>query len=289
MRQLTITQSITNRGSLSLEKYLQEIAKVAMVTPDEEIRLARAIKQGDLEALETLTKANLRFVVSVAKQYQYHGLSLSDLINEGNLGLIRAAKRFDETRGFKFISYAVWWIRQSIMQALSEQGRIVRLPANRIGMGSKVQYAYSQFEQEHERSPSAEELAEELNITADEVISVSDFNNHHLSLDLPVNESGDATWGDQMADSNTKATDAIVDYTESLQIEIRRCLESLPDREKEILCSFFGIDMPNPMSLQEIAIKYNMGSERIRQIKDKAIKQLRTPKKAALLKQYLRA
>lgn len=287
MRQLTITHSITNRGTLSLNKYLLEISKMEMVSPEEEIRLARCIRQGDNQALESLTKANLRFVVSVAKQYQFRGLSLSDLINEGNLGLIRAATRFDETKGFKFISYAVWWIRQSIIQALMEQGRLVRLPANRVNLGNKVQRTISQLEQEFERAPSPEELAEELHINAAEILSVSNYDYHYVSLDAPSSESDDGSLGERMADVQSDPTDCGVDHKQSLYTEIMRCLESLNDREKKIICYFFGIGHAQPLSAQEIGIKYNMSGERIRQIKDKAISRLRAPQKANLLRSFL--
>jgi RNA polymerase primary sigma factor len=286
MRQLKITKSITNRESQSFEKYLQEIGKMEMVSPEEEARLARRIREGDQLAIGTLTKANLRFVVSVAKQYQFHGLSLPDLINEGNLGLIKAAQRFDETKGFKFISYAVWWIRQGIMQALTEQARLVRLPANRIGLSNRVQKAFSQLEQEHERAPSADELATFLDMTSDEVLSVHDFDFHYTSLDAPISEGNEGTLGDQMKDENSGA-DKDVDYSQSLHLEVMRCLESLNERQKEVLCYFFGIGIPHPLSLQEIGLKYDLTMERVRQIKDKAIVQLRSPKKANLLKVYL--
>lgn len=287
MRQLTISNSITNRGTLSLNKYLLEISKMAMVTPEDEIRLARSIRMGDKMALEALTKANLRFVVSVAKQYQFRGLSLSDLINEGNLGLIRAAMRFDETKGFKFISYAVWWIRQSIIQALTEQGRLVRMPANRINLGNKVQKAISQLEQEYERMPSSEELAEELQINASEILSVSNYDYHYVSLDAPTSESDDGTLGDRMEDRKSDATDSNVEHDQSLLTEIMRCLESLNDREKNIICYFYGIGDQQALSVHEIGVKYNISGERVRQIKDKAISRLRTPQKARLLRTFL--
>lgn len=260
---------------------------MAMVTPEDEIRLARSIRMGDKMALEALTKANLRFVVSVAKQYQFRGLSLSDLINEGNLGLIRAAMRFDETKGFKFISYAVWWIRQSIIQALTEQGRLVRMPANRINLGNKVQKAISQLEQEFERMPSSEELAEELQINASEILSVSNYDYHYVSLDAPTSESDDGTLGDRMEDRKSDATDSNVEHDQSLLTEIMRCLESLNDREKNIICYFYGIGDQQALSVHEIGVKYNISGERVRQIKDKAISRLRTPQKARLLRTFL--
>jgi len=286
MRQLTITRSITNRVALSLDKYLLEIGKVEMISIEQEIQLAQAIRAGDKLALDTLTKANLRFVVSVAKQYQFRGLSLSDLINEGNLGLIKAAMRFDETKGFKFISYAVWWIRQSIIQALSEQGRMVRLPSNRVNLGNKVQRAFSQLEQLYEREPSPEELAAELKISEEELASVSDYNINYVSLDTPslVTEE---SMSDSMMDSTSKPADQEVVYEQSLAKEVRRCLDTLDKREKDIVCCFFGIGMVTPLSLGEIAAKYNMTGERIRQIKDKAIVHLRNPKKTRLLREYL--
>lgn len=287
MRQLTITQSITNRSSLSLERYLHEIGKEAMISVEKEIELAQAIKNGDKTALDELTKANLRFVVSVAKQYQFRGLSLSDLINEGNLGLITAAKRFDETKGFKFISYAVWWIRQSIIQALAEQARMVRLPSNRVYLGNKVQKAISLWEQLYERSPSQEELAIEMNISEEDVRSVNDYHINYVSLDTPNPVTGEETMLDNMIDIDSGSTDEKVNHKQSLEIEIERCLKSLPEREKNIVCAFFGIGLPEPQSLNEIALKNNMSSERARQIKDKALHHLRSEKKAGLLRKYL--
>lgn len=287
MRQLKISQSITNRGSASLDKYLQEISKVPMISPEEEIQLAQNIRSGDEAAVERLTMANLRFVVSVAKQYQFRGLSLPDLIDEGNIGLINAAKRFDETKGFKFISYAVWWIRQSIIQAISDKARMVRLPSNRIGLGNRMQKVFSQLEQEHERAPSAQELSDEMKITIDEVLAVGDYNFHYVSLDAPITESGEGSMLDQMADEQSDRTDLKVDHTQSLEIEMKRILQTLNDKQKDILCNFFGIGILRPLSLQEIGDKYNMTGERVRQIKDKAIKQLRVGQKKDLLKVYL--
>lgn len=285
MRQLTITQSITNRGSLSLDRYLQEIGKEEMITIEREIELAQAIRSGDKKALDELTRANLRFVVSVAKQYQFRGLSLSDLINEGNLGLIKAAMRFDETRGFKFISYAVWWIRQSIIQALSDQGRMVRLPSNRVSLGNKVQRVFSLLEQVHERAPSVEELATEMKISEEDLQSVTDYHINYVSLDSP-NPTTEETMLDTMID-DANGTDENIDHIQSLSIEIRRCLKTLTERERNIVCAFFGIGMPAALSLGEIAVQYEMTGERIRQIKDKAIRHLRNPKKSHLLKSYL--
>jgi RNA polymerase primary sigma factor len=288
MRQLTITQSITNRGSVSLDKYLQEISKAGMITVEQEISLAQQIRGGSKEALDTLTKANLRFVVSVAKQYQFRGLSLSDLINEGNLGLIKAAMRFDETKGFKFISYAVWWIRQSIIQALSEQGRIVRLPSNRINLGFKVQRTFSKLEQVHERAPSAEELAVELELSEEEVNSVSEFHTNYVSLDGPMGTSDDdKCMLDVMIDEKEKRTDETMDHNQSLEIEVNRCLDTLSEREKYIIRSYYGIGLAQPLSLEEIGRKYSMTGERVRQLKDKAIKHLKNPKSMNRLREYL--
>lgn len=287
MRQLTITQSITNRGSLSLDRYLQEIGKVEMISIEKEIELAQAIRKGDKKALETLTKANLRFVVSVAKQYQFRGLSLSDLINEGNLGLIKAAMRFDETKGFKFISYAVWWIRQTIIQALSEQARMVRLPSNRVNLGNKMQRAFSLLEQMHERAPSQEELAHEMQISEEDLQTVNDYHINYVSLDSPNPLTGEESMLDNMIDVEAYGTDEKVNHKQSLEIEIKRCLRTLTEREKNIVCSFFGIGLPEALSLSDIALKYDMSSERVRQIKDKAITHLRNPKKSKLLKAFL--
>jgi RNA polymerase primary sigma factor len=287
MRQLKITKSITNRESQSLEKYLQEIGKVELITPEEEVRLARQIKQGDQKSLERLTKANLRFVVSVAKQYQNQGLSLPDLINEGNLGLIKAAQRFDETKGFKFISYAVWWIRQSILQALAEQARIVRLPLNKVGLTSRIQKAFSQLEQEFEREPSAEELADLLNMEIEEVTSSLGINARHVSMDTPLSEGEEGTLLDLLENPNAEKTDAVVEHTQSLRIEIDRSLQTLTERQKEVICYFFGIGVDHPMSLEDIGEKFNLTRERVRQIKDKAITKLRTTQKTNLLRSYL--
>lgn len=287
MRQLKITKSITNRESQSLEKYLQEIGKVELITPEEEVRLARAIKQGCQKSLDRLTKANLRFVVSVAKQYQNQGLSLPDLINEGNLGLIKAAQRFDETKGFKFISYAVWWIRQSILQALAEQARIVRLPLNKVGLTSRIQKAFSQLEQEFEREPSAEELAELLNMELEEVTSSLGINARHVSMDTPLSEGEEGTLLDVMENPNAVRTDCEVEYNQSLTIEINRSLRTLTERQKEVVCYFFGIGVDHPLSLEDIGDKFNLTRERVRQIKDKAISKLQTCQKTNLLRSYL--
>jgi RNA polymerase primary sigma factor len=287
MRQLKITKSITNRESQSLEKYLQEIGRVELITPEEEVRLAALIKQGDQKALERLTKANLRFVVSVAKQYQNQGLSLPDLINEGNLGLIKAAQRFDETKGFKFISYAVWWIRQSILQALAEQARIVRLPLNKVGLTSRIQKAFQQLEQEFEREPSAEELADLLNMELDEVNSTLSINVRHVSMDTPLSEGEESTLLDVLENPNAMMADTDISHTQSLKVEIDRSLRTLTERQKEVVCYFFGIGVDHPLSLEDIGEKFNLTRERVRQIKDKAITKLRTTQKTNLLRGYL--
>ncbi len=289
MRQLKITKSITNRESQSLEKYLQEIGKVELITPEEEVRLARAIKQGCQQSLDRLTKANLRFVVSVAKQYQNQGLSLPDLINEGNLGLIKSAQRFDETKGFKFISYAVWWIRQSILQALAEQARIVRLPLNKVGLTSRIQKAFSQLEQEFEREPSAEELADLLNMDLEEVTSSLGINARHVSMDTPLSEGEEGTLLDVLVNTNAAKTDSEVEHNQSLHIEIDRSLQTLTERQKEVVCYFFGIGVDHPLSLEDIGERFNLTRERVRQIKDKAITKLQTNPKTHLLRSYLGA
>jgi RNA polymerase primary sigma factor len=287
MRQLKITKSITNRESQSLEKYLQEIGKVELISPEEEVKLAIRIKQGDQKALEKLTKANLRFVVSVAKQYQNQGLTLPDLINEGNLGLIKAAQRFDETRGFKFISYAVWWIRQSILQALAEQSRIVRLPLNKVGLTNRIQKAYSQLEQEFEREPSAEELAEMLELDIEEVSSTLGIGGRHVSVDTPLSEGEDNTLLDVLENHNAERAETNIEHTESLTQEINRSMQSLTERQKEVICFFFGIGVDHPMSLEDIGQRFNLTRERVRQIKDKAITKLRTNTRSTSLRSYL--
>jgi RNA polymerase primary sigma factor len=289
MRQLKITKSITNRESQSLEKYLQEIGKVDLLTPEEEVELAKRIKQGDQVALEKLTKANLRFVVSVAKQYQNQGLSLSDLINEGNLGLIKAAQRFDETRGFKFISYAVWWIRQSILQALAEQSRIVRLPLNKVGSLNKINKAFSELEQEYEREPSSDELAETLEIPTEEVETTLGVAARHVSMDAPFVEGEDNSLLDVLENSSTPDTDQELDYNESLRREIERSLSTLTDRQCDVIKLYFGIGVEHPMSLEDIGEKFGLTRERVRQIKDKAINKLRSANRSKLLKSYLGA
>ena len=287
MRQLKITKSITNRESQSLEKYLQEIGKVELISPEEEVRLAGLIKQGDQGALDRLTKANLRFVVSVAKQYQNQGLSLPDLINEGNLGLIKAAQRFDETRGFKFISYAVWWIRQSILQSLAEQARIVRLPLNKVGLTNRIQKAFSQLEQEFEREPSADEIADLLKLDIDEVTSTLSINARHVSMDTPLSEGEDGTLIDLMANPNATPTEKNIEHDESLKLEIERSLKALTERQKEVICYFFGIGIDHPMSLEDIGDHFSLTRERVRQIKDKAITKLKTTNRSRILRSYL--
>lgn len=289
MRQLKITKSITNRESQSLEKYLQEIGKVELISSEEEVRLAVLIRQGCQKSLDRLTKANLRFVVSVAKQYQNQGLSLPDLINEGNLGLIKAAQRFDETRGFKFISYAVWWIRQSILQALAEQSRIVRLPLNKVGLTNRIQKAFSQLEQQFEREPSAEELAELLEMDLDEVTASLSISSRHVSMDTPISEGEDGTLLDLLENPNAEKTDGDLDHTQSLKTEIDRSLRTLTERQKEVICYFFGIGVDHPMSLEDIGERFNLTRERVRQIKDKAITKLRATNRVNLLRTYLGA
>lgn len=287
MRQLKITKSITNRESQSLEKYLQEIGKVELVSAEEEVQLAEKIRHGDQLALDRLTRANLRFVVSVAKQYQNQGLSLPDLINEGNLGLIKAAQRFDETRGFKFISYAVWWIRQSILQALAEQARIVRLPLNKVGLSSRINKAYSQLEQQFEREPTAEELSEVLNLEIEEISSTLGINARHVSMDSPLADGEDNTLIDVMRNPNAEAADEEVDRNQSLQTEIDRSLKSLTDRQQEVIRYFFGIGVDHPMSLEDIGARFNLTRERVRQIKDKALNKLKSNSGSQVLKLYL--
>ncbi len=287
MRQLKITKSITNRESQSLEKYLQEIGKVELITPEEEVALAIKIKHGDQAALDKLTKANLRFVVSVAKQYQNQGLTLPDLINEGNLGLIKAAQRFDETRGFKFISYAVWWIRQSILQALAEQSRIVRLPLNKVGLSNRISKAYSQLEQEFEREPTAEELATFLDLEIEEVTSTLGSGIRHVSMDQPLADGEDSTLMDVMVNPNAISTDDELAFKASLKTEIERSLSTLSERQKEVIRYFFGIGIDHALSLEDIGERFNLTRERVRQIKDKAITKLRTASRCKLLKTYL--
>lgn len=287
MRQLKITKSITNRESASLEKYLQEIGKVDLITADEEVRLAKRIRMGDMIALERLTKANLRFVVSVAKQYQNQGLTLPDLINEGNLGLIKAAQRFDETKGFKFISYAVWWIRQSIMQALAEQSRIVRLPLNKVGSLSKINKASQLLEQEYDREPTPDEIATLLNIDEDEVRTTLGVAGRHVSVDAPFVNGEENALIDVLENPNSIATDRHLAYQESLRSEIEQSLLCLQDKQAEVLKLFFGIGVEQPLSLEDISMKYDLTKERVRQIKDKAIIRLKSSSRCKTLKTYL--
>jgi RNA polymerase primary sigma factor len=289
MRQLKITKSITNRESQSLEKYLQEIGKVELISPQEEVKLAVLIRQGCQKSLDRLTKANLRFVVSVAKQYQNQGLSLPDLINEGNLGLIKAAQRFDETRGFKFISYAVWWIRQSILQALAEQSRIVRLPLNKVGLTNRIQKAYSLLEQQFEREPSAEELAEVLEMDIEEITATLGINGRHVSMDSPLSDGEENTLMDVLENANADKTDGVLVHNESLKTEIDRSLKTLTERQKEVICFFFGIGVDHPMSLEDIGERFSLTRERVRQIKDKAITKLKASNRCQLLRTYLGA
>ena len=287
MRQLKISKSITNRESQSLEKYLQEIGKVDLITPEEEVKLAVLIKQGDQLALDRLTKANLRFVVSVAKQYQNQGLTLPDLINEGNLGLIKAAQRFDETRGFKFISYGVWWIRQSILQALAEQSRIVRLPLNKVGLTGRLNKAFCQLEQEYEREPTTEELATYLEIEPEEVAATMNFSSRHVSVDCPLSEGEDTTLIDVLVNHNAESTDRQIEFKDSLKMEINRSLSTLTERQKDVIRYFFGLGVDHPLSLEDIGYHFNLTRERVRQIKDKALIKLRTQSRCKLLRDYL--
>ena len=285
MRQLKISKSITNRESASLDKYLQEIGHEELLTTDQEVELAQRIRKGDKRALERLTKANLRFVVSVAKQYQNQGLSLPDLINEGNVGLIKAAEKFDETRGFKFISYAVWWIRQSILQAIAEQSRLVRLPLHQVGSVNKITRELNKFEQEHERKPSVDEIAERVDLPEDKIADAMKANSRHVSMDAPIADGEDSSMIDFLSgdSSNTDRELAI----ESLKAEVSRILKLLTDKEQKVLRAFFGIDGSPEMTLDEIGEKYNLTRERVRQIKEKALRRLRHNTKNKLLKSYL--
>ncbi len=285
MRQLKITKSITNRESASLDKYLQEIGKEDLITVEEEVELAQRIRKGDQRALEKLTRANLRFVVSVAKQYQNQGLSLPDLINEGNLGLIKAAEKFDETRGFKFISYAVWWIRQSILQALAEQSRIVRLPLNQVGSLNKINKAFARFEQENERRPSPEELAATLDLPAEKVADTLRVSGRHISVDAPFVEGEDNSLLDVLVNDDSPIADRTL-INESLSTEVERALSTLTERERDIIRLFFGINTQE-MTLEEIGEKFGLTRERVRQIKEKAIRRLRHSSRSKLLKTYL--
>ncbi len=285
MRQLKITKSITNRESAALEKYLQEISKETMISAEEEVELAQRIKKGDTKALERLTKANLRFVVSVAKQYQNQGLSLPDLINEGNLGLLKAAERFDETRGFKFISYAVWWIRQSILQAISEQSRIVRLPLNQVGSVNKINREINRFEQLYERRPSVDEIAEKVDLPQDKIDEAMAINGHQISVDAPFVEGEDNSLLDVMANSDAPLADNQL-VEESLKSEIQNALSALNERERNVVEASYGINQPE-LTLEEIGSKFGLTRERVRQIKEKAIRKLRNSKANKFLKTYL--
>ena len=286
MRQLKITKQVTNRETASLDKYLQEIGKVELISAEEEVELAQRIKQGDKAALEKLTKANLRFVVSVSKQYQNQGLSLPDLINEGNLGLIKAAQRFDETRGFKFISYAVWWIRQSILQALAEQSRIVRLPLNKIGSINKINKAYAKLEQEYEREPNAEEIAEVLERTEQEVKDSMKNAGRHISMDAPLVQDEDNTMYDVLKSEEAPTPETELLY-ESLRKEIDRAISTLTPREADVVRLYFGLNGSHPMTLEEIGEKFDLTRERVRQIKEKAIRRLKHTSRSKILKSYL--
>jgi RNA polymerase primary sigma factor len=286
MRQLKISKQITNRESQSLDKYLQEIGKVDLLTPDEEVTLAQRIRDGDQIALEKLTKANLRFVVSVAKQYQNQGLSLGDLINEGNLGLIKAAKRFDETRGFKFISYAVWWIRQSILQALAEQSRIVRLPLNRVGSLNKISKSFSELEQKFEREPSPEEIAEVLELTTSEVVDTLKISGRHVSVDAPFVQGEENRLLDVLEDEDEAAPDEGL-MSDSLRKEVQRALSTLTKREGDVITLYFGLNGEHALTLEEIGEKFALTRERVRQIKEKAIRRLRHTSRSKALKPYL--
>ena len=286
MRQLKITKQVTNRETASLDKYLQEIGKVDLITAEEEVELAQKIRAGDENALDKLTKANLRFVVSVAKQYQNQGLTLPDLINEGNLGLIKAARRFDETRGFKFISYAVWWIRQSILQALAEQSRIVRLPLNKIGSINKINKMYAFLEQANERVPSAEEIAKELDMTVSDVKESMKNSGRHVSMDAPLIDGEDSNLYDVMGSDESPNPDADL-MLESLREEIRRALDTLTPREADVVSSYFGLNAGHAMTLEEIGEKFDLTRERVRQIKEKAVRRLKQTSRSKILKTYL--
>ncbi len=286
MRQLKISKQITNRESQSLDKYLQEIGRVDLLTPDEEVDLAQRIRSGDQLALEKLTKANLRFVVSVAKQYQNQGLSLGDLINEGNLGLIKAAQRFDETRGFKFISYAVWWIRQSILQALAEQSRIVRLPLNRVGSLNKISRTFSELEQKFEREPSPDELAEVLEVTTSEVVDTMKISGRHVSMDAPFVSGEENSLLDVLENENCVNPDTGL-MNDSLRREVQRALNTLTQRESDVIALYFGLNGSHSLTLEEIGIKFSLTRERVRQIKEKAIRRLRHTSRSKTLKPYL--
>ncbi|MFN8321108.1 MAG: RNA polymerase sigma factor RpoD/SigA [Chitinophagales bacterium] len=287
MRQLKISKSITSRESASLEKYLQEIGRVEMITAHEEVELAKKIREGDTNALEKLTTANLRFVVSVAKQYQNQGLTLPDLINEGNLGLIKAAEKFDETRGFKFITYAVWWIRQSILQALAEQARIIHLPQNKVGSLNRINKAFAQLEQEYEREPTADEIASLLHLELEEIEDTMGLSVIYVSVDAPFSNDKENSLLDVIEDVNVEQTDKNIVFTESLRSEIEMSLSVLKEKEAEVIKLYFGIGNHNTLSLEEIGNKYNLTRERVRQIKDKALLKLKANTRSSLLKDYL--
>ncbi|MDN3666212.1 RNA polymerase sigma factor RpoD/SigA [Algibacter miyuki] len=286
MRQLKITKQVTNRESKSLDKYLQDISKIPLITAEEEVELAQLIKKGDQKALDTLTTANLRFVVSVSKQYQNQGLTLPDLINEGNAGLVKAAKRFDETRGFKFISYAVWWIRQAILQALAEQSRIVRLPLNKIGSINKINKAYSFLEQENERPPSAQEIASKLDLSISDVKQSMKISGRHVSMDAPFKEGETSNLYDVINASESPRPDSGL-MQDALNIEVNRALDSLSEKEAEVIRHYYGISKKQPMSLQEIGDSFGLTRERVRQIKEKGIRRLRQTSKSKVLRTYL--
>ena len=287
MRQLKISKSITNRANDGLDKYLQEISRVRLISPDEEAALAVKIKQGDEAALHRLINGNLRFVVSVAKQYQNQGLNLSDLINEGNVGLIKAAMRFDETKGFKFISFAVWWIRQSIILSLAEQGRIVRLPLNKIGLNNKINIARQNFEQQNEREPSEEELSDILDINLAEIKEMLASNQRSISMDSPLQEGEEGSLVDIMSNPNADCTDKQVDYIESLQKEVQLAMRTLTDKQKKVVCYFFGIGVEHCLTLEDIGERFNLTRERVRQIKDKAIIKMKSAQSSQNLKVFL--
>lgn len=287
MRPLKISQSITNRESESLEKYLREIGKIPMISSEEEVRLASLIRLGDRKALHHLVQANLRFVVSVAKQYQRQGLPLSDLINEGNVGLINAAQKFDASKGFKFISYAIWWIRQSMLKALTEQARLIRVPLNKGGLNTKLHHAYQALEQQFEREPTPEELADLLHLELADVVQTLTSHVRHISLDTPVAEGEDGTIADLLENTNAQKADTKMAYKQSLQIEMERSLGTLSDTQKKVICYFFGLGLDDPMSLPQIAERLNLTCERIRQIKDKALAKLQQCENADLLRTFL--
>jgi RNA polymerase primary sigma factor len=289
MRQLKISQSITNRESASLEKYLQEISKISLLSADEEVQVVQLIKKGDKRAVDRLVKANLRFVVSVAKQYQGQGMSLPDLINEGNMGLIRSVEKFDDTRGFKFISFAVWWIRQSIIHALAEHSRMIRIPLNKVTLRARIRKTTSVLEQQLDRIPSDDELATALDMSVEDIGAIMHMEDRHVSLDSPITEDDDAQLIDMIANTNADQTDEALSHTESLKFELRRSLNILPERHQEMLCYYFGIGLDHPMSLDEIGKRFDITTERVRQIKDKALNKLRSSTNFDLLRGFIRA